>query len=100
MLMADHDPGRDDGGPLGRRFCWSGSEVFGDYPKLTRRTLMRQDTKNVGKAPLTLFRLLGKPAIQPDELFLALECCGGMVFSRSSPPSCCGGWKGSRPSWQ
>jgi hypothetical protein len=24
VVMADHDPGRDDGGPLGRRFCWSG----------------------------------------------------------------------------
>jgi hypothetical protein len=24
VVTADHDPGRDDGGPLGRRFFWSG----------------------------------------------------------------------------
>jgi hypothetical protein len=47
--MADHDPGRDDGGPLGRRLCWPGSEVVGDYPKLTGRTPMRHDTKSVGR---------------------------------------------------
>jgi hypothetical protein len=48
VATADQDPGRDDGGPLGRRFCQSGSEVVGDYPEPTRCTPMRHDTKNVG----------------------------------------------------
>jgi hypothetical protein len=45
---ADHDPGRDDRGPLGRRFCRSGWEVFGNHPKLTRRTPMPRDTATAG----------------------------------------------------
>ncbi len=48
MVTADHDPGRDGGGPLGWRFCRSGSMVVGNYPKLTWRTPMRHDTENVG----------------------------------------------------
>ncbi len=44
VVTADHDPGRDDGGPLGRRFCRSGWEVVGDHPEPTRRTPMRCDT--------------------------------------------------------
>jgi hypothetical protein len=28
VIMADHNPGGDDGGLLGRRFCWSGLEVI------------------------------------------------------------------------
>jgi hypothetical protein len=48
MVMADHDPGRDDGGPLGWRFCWSGLEVVGDYPKPTRHTSMRHNTTTAG----------------------------------------------------
>ena len=35
VVMADHGPGRDVGVPWGRRFCWSGSEVAKDHPKLT-----------------------------------------------------------------
>jgi hypothetical protein len=48
MVMADHDPRRDDRGPLGRRFCWSGWEVVGDHPELTWRTPMRRDTATTG----------------------------------------------------
>jgi hypothetical protein len=44
VVTADHDPGRDDRGPLGRRFCRSGWEVVGDHPEPTRRTPMRRDT--------------------------------------------------------
>ncbi len=48
VVTADHDPGRDDGGPLGRRFCWSGWEVVDNHPKLTRRMPMRRDTATAG----------------------------------------------------
>jgi hypothetical protein len=48
VVTADHNPGRDDGGSLGWRFCWSGLEVDGDYPKPTRRTLVRHDTTTGG----------------------------------------------------
>jgi hypothetical protein len=41
------------------------------------------------EALLTLQGLLGKQANQPGALFPALDCGGGMVFCRSSPPSCC-----------
>jgi hypothetical protein len=44
VVTADHDPGRDDGGTLGWRFCWSGWEVVGDHPKPTQRMPMRRDT--------------------------------------------------------
>ncbi len=30
VVMADHNPGRDDGVLLGRRFCWLGLEVIGN----------------------------------------------------------------------
>jgi hypothetical protein len=40
VVTADHDPGKDDGGLLGWRFCRSGLELVGDYPELTRRTPM------------------------------------------------------------
>jgi hypothetical protein len=49
VVAADHDPRRDDKGPLGRRFCWSGWEVVGDHPVLTRRTPMRCDTATAGR---------------------------------------------------
>jgi hypothetical protein len=49
VVMADHDPGRDDGVLLGWKFCWSGLEVIGDYPKLTRRTLMCHDITTAGR---------------------------------------------------
>ena len=48
VVMADHNPGRDDGGPLGRRFFRSGWEVVGDHPEPTRRTPMRRDTATEG----------------------------------------------------
>ncbi len=48
VVTADHDPGKDDGRPLGRRFCWSGWEVVGDHPEPTRRTPMRRDTATAG----------------------------------------------------
>jgi hypothetical protein len=48
VVMADHDPGKDDGGPLGRRFCRSGWEVVGNHPEPTRRTPMRRDTATAG----------------------------------------------------
>ncbi len=48
VVTADHNPGRDDGGPLGQRFCRSGWEVVGDHPKPTWRTPMRRDTATAG----------------------------------------------------
>ncbi len=48
VVTADHDPGRDDRGPLGRRFCGSGWEVVGGHPKPTWRTPMHQDTATAG----------------------------------------------------
>ncbi len=48
VVMADHGPGRDDGVLLGRRFCRSGLEVIGNYPKPTMRTLMRCDITTAG----------------------------------------------------
>jgi hypothetical protein len=44
MVTADHDPGRYDGGPSGRRSCQSGLVVVDDHPEPTQRTLMRRDT--------------------------------------------------------
>ncbi len=44
VVTADHDSGRDDGGPSGRRFCWSGLVVVYDHPEPTRRMPMRHDT--------------------------------------------------------
>ena len=49
VVTADQDPRREDGGPLGQRFCWSGWEVVGDHPVLTRRTPMRCDTATAGR---------------------------------------------------
>jgi hypothetical protein len=40
MVTADHDPGRDDGGPSRWRSCWSGLVVVDDHPKPMQRTLM------------------------------------------------------------
>ncbi len=48
VVTADHNLGRDDGGPLGRRFCRSGWEVVGNHHELTRRTPMRRDTATAG----------------------------------------------------
>jgi hypothetical protein len=48
VVTADHDPGRDDGGPLGRRYCWSGWEVVGNHPELTWHTPIRRDTATAG----------------------------------------------------
>ncbi len=48
VVTADHDPGRDDGGPLGWRFCWSGWEVVGDHPEPTWRTPMHCNTATAG----------------------------------------------------
>jgi hypothetical protein len=48
VVMADHEPRKDDGGPLGRRFCRSGWEVVGNHPEPTRRTPMRHDTATAG----------------------------------------------------
>jgi hypothetical protein len=59
VVTADHDPGRDDGGPLGRRFCWSGLEVVGDNPEPTWRMPMRHDTKNVGGGASDIVQLAG-----------------------------------------
>jgi hypothetical protein len=44
VVTADHNPGRDDGGPSGRRSCRSGLVVVGDHPKPTQRTRMRRNT--------------------------------------------------------
>jgi hypothetical protein len=57
--MADQDPGRDGGGPLGRRFCWSGSEMVGNYPEPTWRTPMCHDTENVGGGASGAVQLAG-----------------------------------------
>jgi hypothetical protein len=44
MVMADHNPGRDDRGPSGWRSCQSGLVVVDDHPKPMQRTLMRRIT--------------------------------------------------------
>ncbi len=49
VVTADHDPGRDGGGPLGWRFCWLGWEVVGDHPEPTCHTPMRRDTATAGR---------------------------------------------------
>jgi hypothetical protein len=49
VVTADHNPGRDDGGPLVWRFCRLGSEVDSDYPKQTWRTPMHCNTTTVGR---------------------------------------------------
>ncbi len=50
LVTTDHDPGRDDRGPLGRRLCRSGWEVVGDdHSKLTRHMPMRRDTTTAGR---------------------------------------------------
>ncbi len=48
VVTADHDLGRDDGGPLGWRFCRSEWEVVGNHPKPTRCTPMRRNTATAG----------------------------------------------------
>ncbi len=48
VVTADHDPGRDDGGPLSQRFCWSGWEVVGNHPEPTRHMPMCRDTATAG----------------------------------------------------
>jgi hypothetical protein len=60
VVTADHDPRRDDGGPLGRRFCWSGSKVVGDYPELTWRTLMCRNTTTAGRGVSCIVGLSGQ----------------------------------------
>jgi hypothetical protein len=59
VVTADHDPGRDDGGPLGWRFCRSGPEVVHDYPEPTWRTRMRHNTKNIGGGASDVVQLAG-----------------------------------------
>jgi hypothetical protein len=54
VVTTDHDPGRDDGGPLGRRFCWLGWEVVGDHPEPTRRMPMRATQQLQAEAFLAL----------------------------------------------
>ncbi len=60
MVTADHDPRRDDGGPLGWRFCWLESEVVSNYPKPTRLTPMCHDTKNIGRGSSDIVQLAGQ----------------------------------------
>jgi hypothetical protein len=49
VVTADHNPGRDDRGPLGRRFYRLGWEVVGNHHELTRRMpTMRRDTATAG----------------------------------------------------
>jgi hypothetical protein len=64
VVTADHNPGRDDRGPLGQRFCRLASEVVGDYPKLTRRTLMHLDTTTVGGGTSGIEGLAGQTSNQ------------------------------------
>ncbi len=49
VVMVDHNPGRDDRVLLGRRFCWSGLEVIGDYPGPTRRMPMHSDVTTASR---------------------------------------------------
>jgi hypothetical protein len=48
VVMADHDPGRDDGGPLGWRFCRLGLVVVGNHPKPVWHTPMHRGTATAG----------------------------------------------------
>ena len=78
MVTADQDPGRDDGGPLGRRFCWSGWEVVGDHPEPTRRTPMRRDTATAGGGVSGAVGPAGQTRDQARcAVSSALDCCGG-----------------------
>ncbi len=60
MVMADHNPRRDDRGPLGQRFCQLGLEVVGNYPKPTSCTPMCHDTNNVGGGTSDVVQLAGQ----------------------------------------
>jgi hypothetical protein len=60
VVTADHNPGRDDGGPLGWRFCRSGWEAVGNHPKPTQCTPMHHDTKNVGGCASDVVQLAGQ----------------------------------------
>ncbi len=64
VVTADHNPGRDDGGPLGRRFCWLGLEVDSDYPEPTRHTPMRRNTTTVGGGTSGVEGLAGQTSDQ------------------------------------
>jgi hypothetical protein len=64
VVTADHDPGRDDGGPLGQRFCWSGWEVVGDHPEPTRCTPMHRDTATAGRGVSGAVRPAGQTSNQ------------------------------------
>ncbi len=48
VVTANYDPGRDDGGALGRRDCRLGWEVISNHPKPTWRTPMRRNTVTAG----------------------------------------------------
>ncbi len=48
VVTTDHNPGKDDRGPLGWRFCRLGWEVVGDHPEPTRHMPMRRDTATAG----------------------------------------------------
>jgi hypothetical protein len=75
VVMADHDPGRNDGVLLGRRFCWSGLEVIGDYPKPSRRTPMRRNITTADGDASGNVGLAGQTSDQPDAPFPALDLC-------------------------
>ena len=85
VITANHDPGRDDGGPLGWGDCRSGWEVVGDHPKPTWHMPMRRDTATAGVHVCGAVVLLGEPAIEPDAPFPALECDGGKATPVFTP---------------
>jgi hypothetical protein len=64
VVTADHNPGRDDGGPLGWRFCCLGLEVDGNYPKQTRRMPMRCNRTAVGGGNSGIEGLAGQTSNQ------------------------------------
>ncbi len=60
VVTADRNPGRNDGGPLGQRFCRLGWEVVSNRLKPTQRTPMHHNTKNVGGGTSDVVQLAGQ----------------------------------------
>jgi len=70
VVMADHCPGRDDGGPLGQKICRLGSEVADNHPKPTRCTPMRHDTKPGDTSDAVVGTSDEEKCVKPSRRFL------------------------------
>jgi hypothetical protein len=80
VVPADHGLGRGDGGPEGRRFCWSGVEVVVDHPEPTGRTLRRHDTTSLGGGASGIAGLAGRTSDSARcAVSSTVDCGGGKV---------------------